>query len=133
VADVEKIFRLGRKCILEIDGEPCDSVADVLVRERTETLDVTGLGQTVVSEIPVTRTYQIVVTFSELTVARQLWTDRLEQVGDFLLPRIFTLLVEGATMTFQERFVVADIDDDQPIDGAVQPRIQFNQWGHQAA
>jgi hypothetical protein len=108
-------------------------VADVSVRERTETLDVTGLNQTVVSEVPVTRTYQILVTFSELRIARQLWSNRVEQVGDFTLPRIFTLLVEGATMTFQERFVIADMDDDQPLDGVVMPRIQFNQWGHLGA
>jgi hypothetical protein len=130
---VEKIYSLGRKCTLEIDGEPCDGVADVSVRERTETLDVTGLNQTVVSEVPVTRTYQILVTFSELRIARQLWSNRVEQVGDFTLPRIFTLLVEGATMTFQERFVIADMDDDQPLDGVVMPRIQFNQWGHLGA
>ena len=127
---VEKVYSLGRKCTLEIDGEPCNGVSDVSVRERTETIDVTGFNHTVVSELPVTRTYQILVTFAELRIAKELWNKRLERVGDFLLPRIFTLLVEGATMTFQERFVIADIDDDQPIDGAILPRIQFNQWGH---
>jgi hypothetical protein len=127
---VEKIYSLGRKCTLEIDGEPCDGVADVSVRERVETLDVTGFGHTVVSELPVTRTYQILVTFSELRIARQLWTQRVAPAGDYLLPRIFEIQVDGGTISISERFIIADIDDDQPIDGAVMPRIQFNQWGH---
>lgn len=130
MANAEKIYKLGRQCELQIDGEPYEGIADVVVRERTETLDVTGFGQTVVSEIPVTRTYQVLVTFPEIRQARMLWTQRVAPAGDFLLPRIFEIQIDGSVININERFVIADIDDDQPVDGAVQPRIQFNQWGH---
>jgi hypothetical protein len=130
---VEKVYQLGRKCTLEIDGEPYDGVADVSVRERTETIDVTGFGHTVVSELPVTRTYQILVTFAEIRLARTLWSQRTTPAGSFLLPRIFEIQIDGAVININERFIIADIDDDQPIDGAILPRIQFNQWGHPAA
>ena len=123
-------FSLGRECVLEIDGEVLLGIADVSVRERTTQLDATGFGQILESSIPASRTTQLIVSFRELSGARQLWFRRLDASGSFLLPRVFDVAIYGGVMEIRGSYVMADIDEDQPIDGGVAAAIQFNEWGH---
>lgn len=126
----ERVFSLGRECTLEIDGQVIDGVADVTVRERTDTVDATGFGHTIASEVPVVRSYSLAVAFREIKVARELWLARHSSSSGFELPKVFTIAVEGGVMEFYRDFILADIDEDQPVDSNVAAVIRFNQWGH---
>jgi hypothetical protein len=126
----ERVFSLGRECTLDIEGEVIDGIADVSIREGTDTIDATGFGHTTASEIAIVRSRQLIVAFKELRQARLLWNQRLEVAGDFSLPRVFQVLVEGGVIQISSFFTMADIDEDQPIDSGVAAAIQFNEWGH---
>ena len=126
----DRVYALGRDCTFEIDGVTCNGVSDVVVRERTTDIDATGMGHSVESTVAVARTYEISVTFSEIGDARALWSQRFVSSGSFRLPRIFAIQCAGGIVNISERFTLHDIDADEPLDGIVQPRFFFRQWGH---
>jgi hypothetical protein len=126
----DKIYRLGRECELEIDGEPCTGVADVTLRESTEMVDATGMGHVVQSEVAVIRTFEVSVTFREMTKARELWARRVTATGGFILPTVFTLRLSGGLVEVYESFTLGEMEADESIDGLVVPRFVFKQWGH---
>lgn len=126
----DRVYSLGRQCNLEIEGEVIDGIADVSVRERTDTIDATGFGQSRASEVAVVLSRQLIVSFRDLRQARLLFEQRYEAAGDFMLPRIFQVLVEGGVIQISSFFTMADIDEDQPLDSGVAAAIQFNEWGH---
>lgn len=126
----ERVYSLGRQCNLEIEGEVIDGIADVSIREGTDSIDATGFGQTTASEIAIVRSRQLIVAFRDLRQARLLFEQRYEAAGDFMLPRVFQVLVEGGVIQISSFFTMADIDEDQPIDSGVAAAIQFNEWGH---
>ena len=127
---VEKIYRLGRSCELEIDGEPYDGVSDVTLRESTEMVDASGMGHVVQSEVAVIRTFEVSATFREMKQARDLWGRRVTTAGGFILPTVFKLRLSGGLVELYESFTLGEMEAEESIDGLVAPRFVFKQWGH---
>lgn len=126
-----RIYALGRECVLTIDGNDIDGASDVVVRESVTEVDATGFNHASVSTIVTQRTLELSVSIPDLSYARWLYERRWELVDGFYLPKIFEVSLEGGVVQFTgKKFTIHDIDADEPLDGMVVPRLTFKQWGH---
>lgn len=125
-----KRYVLGRECTLLIDFTLIPEVADVLVREYTTEMDATGRTHSLISTIVTHRTYEISLTIPEMTRARWLHSRRWVKNGDFMLPRVMSLNLQGGGVDIFEKFVMADVDADETLDDVVSMAFSFKQWGH---
>jgi hypothetical protein len=129
----DRVFALGKNCVLEIDGQEIDGVSDVSVRETIVEVDATVFNQSTTSSVVVMRSHEIQILVPDMTLARALYQKRWSKVGDYMLPGVVEAKLTGGLMEIEGRFTIHDIDADESLDGAVIPRFALRSWGHGAS
>lgn len=126
-----RIYVLGRECVLTIEGEEIHGASDVAVRETVTEVDATGFNHRSVSTVVTQRTWELSVSIPDVTYARWLHQQRWRLFDGFYVPNIFDVSLQGGVIQFTDKqFTIHDIDSDEPMDGVVIPRITFKQWGN---
>ena len=127
----DRVYSLGRECILTIDGEEIDGAADIAIRETATEVDATGFNHQVVSTIVTQRTYEISVSVPEMRQAARIYGLRWRLFNGFKVPNVLEVSLEGGIVEVTNgKFTIHDVDADEPLDGAVVPRFTLKQWGH---
>lgn len=125
----KRSYALGRECVIEVDGQAVSGAADVLVRESTTEIDATPFNAEAASTLVVLRTFEIQVSVPDLKQAQRLYKLRDTKKGDFVVPRVVDVTLQGGLIEFtNEPFVIADVQADEPLDGVVVPRFTMKQW-----
>ena len=126
----DRVFALGKDCVLEIDGKVIDGVSDVSVRETVTEIDATGFNASTTSSIVVMRSHEIQILVPDMTLAKELYQKRLAKKGEYMLPGVVEAKLTGGLFELDGKFTIHDIDADESLDGAVIPRFALRSWGH---
>jgi len=117
---------MGRDCSLIVDNVIVPHVGDVTVRQVTTTVDGTGYGHAVRSEIVTHRTYEVVVSVPDLLSAEML---RKKAWTSAKLQGLIELWLKDGLFEIRDTFSVGEISGDEPLDDVVHGRFEFLQWG----
>jgi hypothetical protein len=122
-------YRLGRNCVLSIDGVVLQSIQDVSVRVIPDEIDVHNGGEACQSVVVVRRT--IHVSFSLIDVREALFLgQRMElSFGQSPRPKTCLVAVSGGHVVKSFTATVHDLDEDQPLRSNVGTRWLLKQWG----
>ena len=130
----DRIYVLGRECKLFIEGEEITGVSDVSIRESVAEVDATGFNAPVTATAVVMRTFEISFSCPEMTQAKKIRDLREQKVGDFYLPQIVDVTLEGGHRELTARdFTIHEIESDEPLDGVVSPRFLLKEWWQRSA
>lgn len=116
-------FRLGRECVLSLDGQILSGVKDVSVQRRTTEVDATGYGHTAQSTVVVHRTYELQVTVVKPADAEKL---RAAEVDG----SVVTVTTSNGHREVSADFMVCDSTDSESLDDAVVSTFTLKQWMH---
>ena len=124
-----KEYRLGRNCVLSIDGVVLQSVQDVNIRVIPDEFDVHNGGDICQSVVVVRRTIQVAFTLIDVREA-QFVGKRMElSFGQSPLPKKCLVVVAGGHVVKSFTATVHDLDEDQPLRSNVGTRWLIKQWG----
>ena len=126
-----RVFALGKDCVLELDGQEIEGVADVSVRETIVEMDATGFNHSTTSSVVVMRSYEIQILVPDMKIARGLYGKRWSKVDGFMMSSLVDAKLSGGIAEIKGKFTIHDIDADESLDGAVIPRFLLRSWGHE--
>ena len=118
-------YRLGRNCILAVDGTVLKSVKKAYLRVRAVTQEVTGGGNTASSEIVIRRDHS--VEFDLLDFDETQFLD-----GKISVPGadpIVEVSVQGGHINRVFLATIQDASESQGITDVVAPQWTLKQWG----
>jgi hypothetical protein len=121
-------YQLGRFCQLSIDGVYAAGVQDVLVHETTTEIDATAFRSSVASSIVTHRTIELEIVFADMTYARLLSENAWRRQGRFMVATVFRVRTANGLKNIDSYFTVSDIQADEPLDGAVLPRVRLREY-----
>lgn len=116
-------YRLGRDCVLTVDGQILSGIRDVTVRRTTTEVDATGYGHTMRSTVVTHRTLELTVE-----VVKPADADKLraaEEDGKHV-----QITTQNGLRPISKYFTVCEGSADEPLDGAVFPTFTLKEWGH---
>jgi hypothetical protein len=116
-------YRLGKNCVLTLDGQILSGVRDVSVQRRTTEIDATGYGHAAQSSVVVHRTYELVVSVFKPADAAKL---RAAEVDG----QVVTVTTTNGLREVSADFVVCDSSSDETLDDAVLATFTLKQWMH---
>lgn len=116
-------YRLGRNCVLTLNGQILAGVRDVTVSRRTTEVDATGYGHASHSTAVIHRSYELSVTVVRPSDAAKLRAAEVDGTA-------VTVTTSNGLRTFSADFVVAESTDDEPLNDAVVATFTLKQWMH---
>jgi len=116
-------FRLGRECVLTIDGVVLSGVRSVTPKRTVKTIEATGYGHTSESTIVTHRTWEL-----EIEVVKRSDVDRLRAVEDS--DGIVTVATSNGLRDVSGDFTVCECTAAEPVDEAVLAVFALKQWAH---
>lgn len=116
-------FRLGRECVLTIDGVVLSGVRSVTPKRTVRTVDATGHNHTSESTIVTHRTWEL-----EVEVVKRADVDRLRAVED--TDGIVTVVTSNGLRDVSADFTVCECSAAEPLDEAVLAVFTLKQWKH---
>lgn len=131
----EKIsYRLGKDCVLKIEGNEIKGVSDVSVRETVNEIDASGFNGYGASTVVIGRTYEILFSVPDIVTAWQLLNIRFKRdaVGSstFYTPQILDVELTGGLFDISRPFTIHGIDGDEPLNDAVISRFELREWNY---
>lgn len=118
-------YRLGRNCVLTVDGVVMKSVTDALLRVTVKTIEATGGGNTAESQLVVLRSHQLDVQILDFVEAQLL-------DGKIAVPGTERLVEVGVEQGHVARTFIAsvhEVEEPQDLRSVVATRWLFRQWG----
>ena len=128
---LNRVYVLGRECLLVIEGVPMHGISDLALRELVTEVDATGFNHQVVSTIVTQRTYEISFGCPDMAQATSLYNIRWRLFNGFKIPNVLEVFLEGGLLgPIVGKFTLHDVEADEPLNDAVVPRFTLKQWGH---
>jgi len=118
-------YRLGRKCVLTVDGVVLKSVTDALLRVTVQTVEASGGGNVAETQLVVRRSHQLDVQLLDF-VENQLLDGKIAVPGTELLVEV-SVQQGHVSRTFIAS--VHEVEEPQDLRSAVATRWLFRQWG----
>jgi hypothetical protein len=118
-------YRLGRSCVLTVDGVALASVKNAYLRVRAVTQEVTGPGNTASSEIVLRRDHSI--EFDLLDFDESQFLDG--KIASAASDPIVEVSVQGGHINRVFLATIGDASESQGITEVVAPQWTLKQWG----
>jgi hypothetical protein len=128
---LNRVYVLGRECVLFIEGVQMTGISDLALRELVTEVDATGFNHQVTSTIVTQRSIEISFGCPDMAQARQLYDQRWRLFNGFKIPNVFEVFLDGGLLgPIVGKFTLHDTDADEPMNDIVAPRFTLKQWGH---
>ena len=118
-------YRLGRNCVLTVDGTVLKSITDAYLRLKAQGQDATGPGNRSSSEIVIRRDLEI--EFALLDFVETQYLD-----GKISVPGSDPIVEVSVQQGHVSRVFLAtmhDVSEEQGVSNVVSSQWQFRQWG----
>jgi len=116
-------FRLGRECVLTINGVVVPGVKSVTPKRNVRTVEATGLNHSIESTIVTHRTWEL-----EIEVVRPADVARLRAVED--ANGLVTVQTFNGLREVSGDFTVCECTAPELLDEGVVAVFTLKQWGH---
>lgn len=116
-------FRLGRECVLLLNGQVLAGVRNVVPKRTVRTVDATGLNHSSESTVVTHRTWEL-----EIEVVRPADAERLRQAE--ATDGLVTVQTVNGLRNVSGDFVVCECEAAEPLDEAVVAVFSLKQWAH---
>lgn len=118
-------YRLGRKCVLTVDGVVLQSVTDALLRVTVQTVEASGGGNTAETQLVVRRSHQVDFQLLDFEEA-QLLDGKIAVPGS---ERLVEVSVQQGHVARTFIASVHEVEEPQDLRSVVATRWLFRQWG----
>lgn len=116
-------YRLGRDCVLQVEGVVLQGVRGVTPKRSVRTIDATGFGDTCESVIVTHRTWELEI---EVVRADDAAILRRAEESDGLV----TVVTSNGIRPVSADFTVLETTASEPLDDAVVATFTLRQWAH---
>lgn len=116
-------YRLGRDCVLSIDGQIVSGIRDVTVARTTTEIDATGFGHQMRSTVVTHRSIELTVEVVKPSDAEKF--RNAETFGTHV-----QLTTVGGQRPISKYFTVCESSADEPLDGLCVAVFTLREWGH---
>ena len=116
-------YRLGRECVLTVDGQILAGIRDVTVTRTTTEIDATGFGHEIRSTVVTHRSLELTVH-----VVKPADADKLRNAETF--GKHVQLTTTGGQRSTSKYFTVCESSTDEPLDGLADAVFTLREWGH---
>lgn len=116
-------YRLGRKCVLTLDGQTLSGIRDVTVARTTTEIDATGFGHEMRSTVVTHRSIELTIH-----VIKPADADKLRDAETF--GKHVQLTTTGGQRAISKYFTVCESSTDEPLDGLADAVFTLREWGH---
>lgn len=122
-------YRLGRKCVLTIDGTVLQSVTDALLRVTVQTVEASGGGNSAETQLVVRRSHQLDVQVLDFVEA-QLLDSKIAVSGS---ERLVEVSVQQGHVSRTFIATIHEVEEPQDLRNVVVTRWLFREWGQRVA
>lgn len=116
-------FKLGRECVLTVDGVVLSGVRNVTPKRTVRTIEATGHGHTSESTIVTHRTWEL-----EIEVVKPADVERLRQAEED--DGLVTVQTSNGLRNVSGDFTVCECAVSEPLDETVLAVFSLKQWAH---
>jgi hypothetical protein len=116
-------FRLGRECVVMVDGVVLSGVRTVTPKRSVRTIEATGYGHTSESTIVTHRTWEL-----EIEVVKPADVERLRRAENS--DGLVTVQTSNGLRNVNADFMVCECTASEPLDEAVLAVFTLKQWAH---
>lgn len=116
-------YRLGRECVLAVDGHILSGIRDVTVTRTTTEIDATGFGHETRSTVVTHRSLELTVHATKPADVERL--RNAEAFGTHV-----QITTTGGQRAISKYFTVCESSTDEPLDGLADAVFTLREWGH---
>jgi hypothetical protein len=116
-------YRLGRECVLSVNGQILSGIRDVTVTRTTTEIDATGFGHEMRSTVVTHRSLEL--TIHAIKPADVNTLRSAEAFGTHV-----QITTTGGQRAISKYFTVCESSTDEPLDGAADAVFTLREWGH---